>query len=82
MQMILSLACTQMRMRPAEAFVAATVNAAHALGRGHSVGSLEVGNQADCVLFDGPDHRLVPYFFGVNHVRTVVKRGEVVAGSR
>ena len=82
MQMILSLACTQMRMRPAEAFVAATINAAHALGRGDRVGSLEVGRQADCVLFDGPDHRLVPYFFGVNHARTVVKRGEVVAGPR
>ncbi len=78
MQMVLSLACTQMRMRPAEAFVAATVNAAYALGRGDRVGSLEPGKQADCVLFDGPDHRLVPYFFGVNHARTTIKRGSVV----
>jgi imidazolonepropionase len=81
MQMVLSLACTQMRMRPAEAFVAATVNAAYALGRGDRVGSLEPGRQADCVLFDGADHRLVPYFFGVNHALAVVKRGRVVAGS-
>jgi imidazolonepropionase len=80
MQMILSLACTQMRMAPSEAFVAATVNAAYALGRGDRIGTLEPGKQADCVLFDGPDYRLVPYFFGINHARTVVKRGRVVAG--
>jgi imidazolonepropionase len=78
MQMIMSIACTHMRMRPAETFVAATVNAAYALGRGDRIGTLEVGKQADCVLFDGPDHRLVPYFFGVNHAVAVVKRGEVV----
>jgi imidazolonepropionase len=82
MQMILSLACTQMRMSPAEAFAAATVNAAHALGRGERIGTLEPGKQADCVLFDGPDYRLVPYFFGINHARTVVKRGRVVGGAR
>jgi imidazolonepropionase len=75
MQMVLSLACTQMRMTPAEAFVASTINAAYALGRGDRVGSLEPGKQADCVLFDGPDHRLVPYFFGYNHARAVFKRG-------
>jgi imidazolonepropionase len=79
MQMVLSLACTQMQMSPAEAFVAATVNAAHALGRGDRIGTLEPGKQADCVLFDGPDHRLVPYFFGVNHALLVVKRGRIVA---
>lgn len=78
MQMVMSIACTQMRLRPAEAFVAATVNAAHALGRAERIGTLEVGKQADCVIFDGPDHRLVPYFFGVNHAITVVKRGRVV----
>jgi imidazolonepropionase len=79
MQMVLSLACTQMRMTPGEAFVAATVNAAHALGRGGRIGTLEPGKQADCVLFDGPDHRLVPYFFGINHALLVVKRGRIVA---
>lgn len=80
MQMILSLACTQMRMRPAEALVAATVNAAYTLGRGDRIGTLEVGKQADVVIFDGPDYRLIPYFFGVNHARTVIKRGRVVVG--
>jgi len=79
MQMVLSLACTQMRMRPGEAFAAATVNAAYALGRGDRVGSIEAGKQADLVLFDAPDARNVPYMFGVNHALTVIKRGRIVS---
>ncbi|MBK6425054.1 MAG: imidazolonepropionase [Blastocatellia bacterium] len=82
MQMVLSLACTQMRMRPCEAFAAATINAAYALGRGDRVGSIEPGKQADLVLFDAPDHRNVPYVFGVNHAVVVVKRGVIVADRR
>lgn len=81
MQMVLTLACTQMRMRPSEAFTAATVNAAYALGRGDRIGTIEPGKQADLVVFDTPDYRGVPYFFGVNHARTVVKRGTVVSGA-
>lgn len=79
MQMVMTLACTQMRMLPSEAFVASTVNPAYALGRGERVGTLEVGKQADMVVFDVADYRAIPYFFGVNHARTVVKRGVVVA---
>ena len=82
MQMVLSLACTQMRMRPCEAFAAATINSAYALGRGDRVGSIEPGKQADLVLFDAPDHRNVPYVFGVNHAVVVVKRGVIVADRR
>lgn len=82
MQMVLSLACTQMRMRPREAFAAATINAAYVLGRGDRVGSIEVGKQADLVVFDAPDHRNVPYVFGVNHAVLVVKRGEIVVDRR
>lgn len=82
MQMVLSLACTQMRMRPCEAFAAATINAAYALGRGDRVGSIEKGKQADIVAFDAPDHRNVPYVFGVNHAVLVVKRGAIVADRR
>ncbi len=81
MQMVLSIACTQMHMSPAEAFAASTVNAAHALGRADRIGSLTPGRQADIVIFDGPDHRLVPYFFGINHVRMVFKRGRLVSGA-
>jgi Imidazolonepropionase and related amidohydrolases len=78
MQMILSIACTQMRMTPAEAITAATINAAHSLGRASSIGSIEPGKQADLVIFDCEDYRQIPYFFGVNHARTVVKNGAVV----
>ncbi|HET8580724.1 MAG TPA: imidazolonepropionase, partial [Nitrospiraceae bacterium] len=78
MQMILSLACSQMRMSPAETIVASTVNGAHAVGRGGLVGSLEVGKQADLVIMDVSDYREIPYLFGMNHCETVVKKGRVV----
>jgi len=78
MQMILSLACTQMRMTPAEAITASTINAAYSLGVGSRVGSLEPGKQADIVVFDCPDYRQIPYFCGVNHARMVFKSGRLV----
>lgn len=78
MQMILSIACTQMRMTPAEAIVAATINAAHSLGIGARAGSIEAGKQADLVIFDCSDYREIPYFFGVNNSEVVIKSGRVV----
>ena len=78
MQMILSLACSQMRMSPAETIVASTINGAYAVGRGGLVGSLEVGKQADLVIMDVSDYREIPYFFGMNHCETVVKKGAIV----
>jgi len=78
MQFILSLACTQMRMTPAEAIVAATLNGACALRRGERVGSLEAGKQADLIILDVPDYREIPYYFAINHCVTTVKRGKVV----
>jgi len=78
MQMILSLACTQMRMTPAEAITASTINPAYSLNRGSRVGSIEAGKQADIVLFDCPDYRQIPYYFGVNHATLVIKRGSIV----
>jgi imidazolonepropionase len=78
MQMILSIACTQMRMTPAESICAATINAAYSLGCGDRVGSLEVGKQADVVVFDCTDYRQIPYLFGVNHAMLVIKSGEIV----
>lgn len=82
MQMILSIACTQMKMTPAESIIAATINAAYSLGRGDQVGSLEVGKQADIVVFDCRDYRQIPYFFGVNHALVVIKAGRVVVDRR
>ncbi|MCS6806605.1 MAG: imidazolonepropionase [Acidobacteriota bacterium] len=78
MQMILSLACTQMGMTPAEALTATTLNAAYSLNRGDRIGSIEIGKQADLVIFDCADYREIPYFYGRNHVNRVIKRGCVV----
>jgi imidazolonepropionase len=78
MPMVLSIACAQMRMKPAEAITAATFNGACALGVQDRAGSLEYGKQADLVLFDATDYREIPYYFGVNLVHTVVKRGEII----
>jgi imidazolonepropionase len=80
MPMILSLACTQLRMKPAEAIAAATINAAFALGREKRIGSLEVGKQADLAVFEVADYREIPYYFGVNHCWMTVKRGRVIHG--
>jgi imidazolonepropionase len=76
MPMMIGLACMQMRMSPAEALNAATVNAAYALGL-EGRGTIETGRQADLAILDLPDYRLMPYHFGVNPVRTVVKKGRV-----
>jgi len=78
MQFILSLACTQMRMTPAEAIIASTINAAHALRRADRIGSLEAGKQADLIVLDVADYREIPYYFAVNHCVMTVKRGRVV----
>jgi len=71
MPMILSLACTQMKMTPAEGITAATINAAYSLGRGRQIGSLEPGKRADFVIHDFADYREIPYFFGVRSARSV-----------
>ncbi len=78
LQMILSLACTQMRMTPAEAIVAATINGAHALGRADRLGSLEPGKQADICIMDVEDYRQISYYFGMNHCLMTIKKGKVV----
>jgi len=78
MQLMLSLACSHMRMTPPEALVAATVNGAYAVGRGGRVGTLESGKQADIVIMDVEDYREIPYFFGLNHCTMVLKKGRVV----
>ncbi len=78
MQMAMSLAVLKMKMSPEEALTAATVNAAHSLGLGSRVGSLEPGKQADMLLLDGPDFRNTIYRFGSNSVRAVLKKGVVL----
>lgn len=73
-----AMACTQMKMLPAEALTALTTHAAAALGRQDRIGMLAVGRQADLVVWDVPDYRHLFYHFGVNHAWRVVKRGRVV----
>jgi imidazolonepropionase len=78
MPMILSLACTQLRMTPAEAITAATINGAYALRREKRIGSLEVGKQADLGVFDVADYREIPYYFGMNTCWATMKQGKVI----
>ena len=78
MPMILSLACTQLRMTPAEAITAATINGAYALRREKQIGSLEVGKFADLAAFEVADYREIPYYFGMNSCWMTMKRGVVV----
>jgi imidazolonepropionase len=78
MPMILALACTQMRMTPAEAITAATINPAYSLRLHDRVGSLEVGKYADLAAFDVADYREIPYYFGVNLCSFTMKRGAIL----
>jgi len=76
--MALSVACTQMKMTPAEAITAATINAAYSLGRGDEIGSLEKGKRADFVIHDCGDYRELAYFFGIEHASEVFVAGKLV----
>ncbi len=78
MPFIIALACRSMKLTPAQAIVAATLNAACAIGRGDTVGSLQAGKLADVVILDTSDYRHLGYRFGSNLVHTVIKRGQVV----
>jgi imidazolonepropionase len=75
MPMILSLACTQMKMSPAEAISASTINPAYSLGRGDRIGSLESGKVANCSIFDCGDYRELGYWFGFPQTHSVYVKG-------
>ena len=75
MPMVLNLAAFAMRMTPGEALIAATLNAAHAVGLADRVGSLEPGKQADFVVLDMPNHLHLFYHFGTNPVEKVFFKG-------
>src|ERR1051326_7406230 len=75
---ILSLAATHMKMTPAEAITATTINSAYSLNRGDKLGSLEPGKIADFVIHDTGDYRELAYFFGVNHAWQVYASGQRV----
>jgi imidazolonepropionase len=75
MPMILSLACTQMKMSPAEAISASTINPAYSLGRGDQIGSLEPGKLANFAIFDCEDYRELAYWFGFPQTHSVYVKG-------
>ncbi|MEJ2290112.1 MAG: imidazolonepropionase [Deinococcales bacterium] len=77
MQMVLNLACLQLRLSPEEAIVAATINAAHALDLADEVGSIEAGKRADLVLYDAPGYAYLPYHYGTNLAERVIAGGRV-----
>ncbi len=78
MQMIIALACRQMKLTPAEAINAATINAAYALDRGDRIGSIEVGKSADIIILNIPRHQQLPYWFCINLVARVIKNGVII----
>lgn len=77
MQFVIALACRSMKLTPAEAIAAATINAACAIRRSDSIGSIEVGKQADMLILSVPDYRHLGYRYGTNLVKQVIKRGQV-----
>lgn len=81
MQLAMNQACVLYKMSPAEALVAATHNAACALSRSSNIGSLVPGHRCDIVIWDAGDFREIPYHYGVNLARTVIKNGKVVRGN-
>ncbi len=75
MPFVMSLACTQMRMNPAEAIAAATINGAHALRLGERKGSIEPGKDADLAIFEVSDYREIPYWLAANRCVGTVMNG-------
>ena len=77
MQMAIALSCRYMGLTPAQAIAAATINSAHAIRRSDTIGSIEVGKQADLLILSVPDYRHLGYRYGTNLVKQVIKRGQV-----
>jgi imidazolonepropionase len=78
LQLVMTMAVSQMRMTPEEALLGVTLHGAHAMGLEQEIGSLTPGKQCDVVLADVPSWRWLSYHYGVNHVSRVIKRGALV----
>jgi len=76
--LMMTIACTHMNMSPEEAITSCTLNGAAALGLSANIGSIEVGKEADIILYDIPNYRHLAYHFGANHVATVIKHGTML----
>jgi imidazolonepropionase len=77
MQIAIALSCRYMGLTPAQAIAASTINSAHAIRRSDTIGSIEVGKQADMLILSVPDYRHLGYRYGTNLVKQVIKRGQV-----
>jgi len=77
-QIVIALACHQMCMTPSEAITATTINAAHAINRAQTAGSLEAGKKADIAVLNAPNHKFLGYRFGTNLIDKVIKNGKLV----
>jgi imidazolonepropionase len=77
LQIAIALACRYMGLTPAQAIAAATINSAHAIRRSDTIGSIEVGKQADMLIMSVPDYRHIGYRYGTNLVKQVIKRGQI-----
>lgn len=76
--LMMTMGCTLLKMTPKEVIRATTIHAAKSMGQENKIGSLDIGKQADILVFDIPNYRYLPYHFGVDHVEMVIKKGKVV----
>lgn len=77
-QLIMTLASLQLKMTAAEIWNAVTVNGAYAIGKGEELGTIRKGKQADIVIWNASNYHYIPYHYGVNHVHSVIKKGQLV----
>lgn len=77
-QLVMTLGCLNLLLSPEEVITAVTINAAYAIGKADTIGSLEIGKQADIAVFNATNLAYLPYHFGINHIHSVIKNGQLV----
>ena len=82
LQFVMQLGCLHLNMTPNEVLTSVTINAAYAIDREDEIGSLEVGKNADFVVFDAPNVEYLMYHFGINHTQRVYKNGKLVVDDK
>ena len=82
LQLVMQLGCLHLKMTPNEVLTAVTINAAYAIDRADKIGSIEVGKNADFVVFDAPNVEYLMYHFGINHIKKVYKNGKLVVDNK
>jgi len=81
MQVMMSIACRNMKSSINEALSMSTINAAHSLGIADITGSIEIGKQADMIILNCPDYRTMIYHFGINHIHETIIKGKIMCYS-